>query len=157
MVFEQVGMAIFRLKRGNETLEELSKLEVANKNLKGSWWWGWLSMWQWPCAGVTGGPEHQCQSSPLEHPWQGISKAFGAKLKWAMREYKDLGKVRKLSQQCWGGTQEKDRSNALQILKLNNAGKHQEATPGTHSSGMFCISVQMKFVTHLLFHQTTSQ
>lgn len=44
MVFEQVGMAIFRLKRGNETLEELSKLKVANKTLKSSQWWSWLSM-----------------------------------------------------------------------------------------------------------------
>lgn len=44
MVFEQVGMAIFRLKRGNKTLEELSELEVANKDLKGSWWCSWLRL-----------------------------------------------------------------------------------------------------------------
>lgn len=78
-----------------------------------------------------------------------------------MRGIKDLGEVRKLtSQQCWGGTQEKDRSNTQQTLKLKNAGKHQEATSGTHSSDvglMFCISVLLKFVAHLLFHQPTSQ
>lgn len=52
-----------------------------------------------------------------------------------MRGIKDLGKVRKLTpQQCWEGTQEKDRSNTQQILKVKNAGKHQEETSGTHSS-----------------------
>lgn len=51
-MFEQVGVAIFRLKRGNETLEELSKLKVANKTLKAFWW--------------SGGAGSACDSDPVQ-------------------------------------------------------------------------------------------
>lgn len=66
MVFEQVDMAIFRLKRGNETLEEFSKLEIANKTLRGSWWWGWLS------CDVQGWPR-----TPVQHQDRGYPRALG--------------------------------------------------------------------------------